>query len=545
MRLLHAVLSTIWVISVCTQDLLYHDKPHEIWRNTFNAIGEGNGVFLTPSKDKLVVVSRAGILRAYDPADGSDLWTFSPPLMEGTSFSCQSGITFVETPQATYLTYMIVDNAAGEASTRILTVSLDGTPTWESAGVPGEGAGSPRASNDGRHIAITHNFNQQGYFSIFDTESDSNEPIYQYQSILRVYEETTPFSAIGVYHSPIEGFYDSDDDNGRSNTNDIFVFMTHTNTDVLNARGDPRAGDGQMYVFQFPVSYFATQDTSTLRVIPIGTLRGYQAKTAPVLANDGLALYWNMVRGEARAWVDQRFSRGHSVTINLGRGEPAYIGGRASPTLSHDPVNYSVYGPGADAVVWKTDRFFENVTVVQTDAVVSSPLAVTLDDAFVVFGTHSGGMFWAPTSDIGNFKEFARLNPIRGDLAVDEKRIFVGDDRGNGVGQIVAFEMAYSPTPPSVAPTLAPTTVAPSHAIVTETPTMLPTPSPSITPSTWAPTRVGMIATPTLPPTMDISDDETSAPSRAANVVETSGITAWFTTHAMFFVFLGAVAVAW
>ena len=76
-------------------------------------------------------------------------------------------------------------------------MSLDGVPIWESARVPGEGAGSPQASNDGRHIVITHNFNQQGYFSIFDIESESNEPIYQYQSNLTVFEETTPFSAIG------------------------------------------------------------------------------------------------------------------------------------------------------------------------------------------------------------------------------------------------------------------------------------------------------------------------------------------------------------
>ena len=117
MRLLRPLLLGICFPWVCSQDLLYHEKPREIWRKTFNAIGEGNGVFLSPFKDKLMVVSRAGILRAYDPADGRVLWTFSPPLMEGTSFSCQSGITFVETPEATYLTYMIVDNAAGETST--------------------------------------------------------------------------------------------------------------------------------------------------------------------------------------------------------------------------------------------------------------------------------------------------------------------------------------------------------------------------------------------------------------------------------------------
>lgn len=78
-----------------------------------------------------------------------------------------------------------------------MVISMDGTQVWQSSSVPGESAGSPQASNDGRHLAITHNLNQQGYFSIFDLESDSSEPIYQYQSSLRVYEESTPFSAVG------------------------------------------------------------------------------------------------------------------------------------------------------------------------------------------------------------------------------------------------------------------------------------------------------------------------------------------------------------
>lgn len=349
-----------------------------------------------------------------------------------------------------------------------------------------------------------------------------------------------------VYHSPVEGFYDSENDNGLSNTNDIFLFMTDTNTQVLNVRGDPRAGNGQMYVFQFPVNYFASQDTSTLEVIPIGNVRGYQAKTAPVMASGGRALYWNMVRGEVRAWVDQRFSRGHSGTLNLERGDPPYIAGRASPTLSHDPVmDYSVYGPGADAVVWKADRLFVNVSIVETDAVVSSRLAVTPDDAFVVFGTHSGGLFWAPTDDISAPLEIARLNPIRGDLAVDSTRLFVGDDQGNGVGQIVAFEMASNPVTPTVTPTAAPVTTAPS-VLTTRAPTTAPTVSPVTSLPTVTPTRIDMITDPTVAPTLDIADDETAAPSRVANVVETSKATPCFSTAApaVLSVFLGAVMMA-
>lgn len=116
-RLLCCLLWAVAFVLVQGQGLTYHSSPREIWRQTFNAIGEGNGVYLTPTHDMLVAVSRVGILRAYNPDGGEILWTFSPPLIGGGSVSCQSGITFVETSAATYLAYMVVDTAAREVST--------------------------------------------------------------------------------------------------------------------------------------------------------------------------------------------------------------------------------------------------------------------------------------------------------------------------------------------------------------------------------------------------------------------------------------------
>ena len=99
------------------EQLVYNKEPRELWRQTFNAVGEGNGVFLTPAKDKLIAVSRAGILRAYNPTDGRVEWTYSPTLVTGGSVSCHSGITFVETLSSTYLAYMVIDTVAKEVST--------------------------------------------------------------------------------------------------------------------------------------------------------------------------------------------------------------------------------------------------------------------------------------------------------------------------------------------------------------------------------------------------------------------------------------------
>jgi hypothetical protein len=101
------------------QDLLYHDEPRWLWSVTFNAIGEGNGLYMTPQKDKLIAVSRSGIVRAYTPMDGNVLWTFSPPPIDGGSVSCQSGATFVETSASSFLVYMIIDRVAGESSTYV------------------------------------------------------------------------------------------------------------------------------------------------------------------------------------------------------------------------------------------------------------------------------------------------------------------------------------------------------------------------------------------------------------------------------------------
>jgi hypothetical protein len=43
----------------------------------------------------------------------------------------------------------------------------------------------------------THNFQQMGHFSVFDLDADTTEPIFQYQSSLLVFDQNTPFSAVG------------------------------------------------------------------------------------------------------------------------------------------------------------------------------------------------------------------------------------------------------------------------------------------------------------------------------------------------------------
>ena len=109
----------LWPVVVTTQaqEIIYHEEPRRVWTEVFNAVGQGNGVYLTPTRDKLVAVSSVGTIKAFSTS-GSVLWIFSPPLIDGRRTSCQSGIIFAEdASSSTYLAYMVMDTVAGQTTT--------------------------------------------------------------------------------------------------------------------------------------------------------------------------------------------------------------------------------------------------------------------------------------------------------------------------------------------------------------------------------------------------------------------------------------------
>ena len=380
--------------------------------------------------------------------------------------------------------------------------------------VVGECAGTPVTSEDGRHIFVTHNHNAEGHFSIFDVASADDAGIPVFFSFTN---DKSPFSPIGFFHSPQEGYYDHPSNVGRGNSNDIFLwsFATDTTADPVTV------GTGQIFGFQFPVGYNPDTGLDGLEVLEIGPGRSWQASTPPVITNNGRSMYWSQSRSEQRCWVGssgdsrRRFSRANTAVTRLDRrqGGTPWAASDAPPTLSSDPVSPVVYGPGAGNQFFRYSADFSETLNVTTDSIMTSRAVVTPDDKYVFYGTMAGFLYQADGADLSTVWNSAAsgavsTSSILGDLAMHTNGVFlyVADNSGFGTGDVVAIRIADPGETP--APTLSPTTNFPSMAPSSEdeksevpsgAPSTEPSSSPSATPST-SPSKAPTIPTPAPTP---------------------------------------------
>jgi hypothetical protein len=120
---------------------------------------------------------------------------------------------------------------------RVIALDADsGALLFRSASIPGYSAGTPVTSADGRYIFLTSNSESKtvGHFTILDTTNAAAGT-----------HQTNPFSPVGVYHKPFEGYYDAD--GADMNKNDLVLWAFDTAGDAVDA------GVGQLFVFQFPI----------------------------------------------------------------------------------------------------------------------------------------------------------------------------------------------------------------------------------------------------------------------------------------------------
>lgn len=83
----------------------------ETWTATVNPVGEGNGAFMSPDGQTLVVASSDCTLTAYDPSSGMSLWTYTPT---DAAAQCSGGVFFSygDGTRADYLVYSTVSGGA-------------------------------------------------------------------------------------------------------------------------------------------------------------------------------------------------------------------------------------------------------------------------------------------------------------------------------------------------------------------------------------------------------------------------------------------------
>ena len=169
---------------------------------------------------------------------------------------------------------------------RVIALTLDGQELWKSSQLEGVGSGTPVSSASGEQVFLTHNsnFGSTGHFTVL-LASMGGQTLFSQQNT------TNPFSPVGVYHNPAEGYYDG----GEGNTNDIVLWSFQPKP------GDSSVGVGATFAFQLPIAY---PDKNPTSYILLGAEpRNFQSIVKPVITNEGRSAYFGTSRSGYSCWV--------------------------------------------------------------------------------------------------------------------------------------------------------------------------------------------------------------------------------------------------
>jgi hypothetical protein len=406
---------------------------------------------------------------------------------------------------------------------QIVGINPDGTERFVTAPIAGVAAGTPVSSADGTEIMTTHNVDgQTGSFTVFNT-ADTTNPAFTYSSA------DSPFGAVGYFHNPVQGYFEG----GEGNTNDVFMWMYNT------AGSTDTVGDGQMFAYQKPLS----SGNATLEVNLVGGTRDYQSPNPPIFTNQGLSMYWAVTAASQRCWIGDGLARNnfdgnHAESQGFDRGDPRYIASRAPPTLSSDPAQPVVYGPGAAAQVWRMNFDFSERTEIATTAVVSAKVVISPDEQYVYYATQDGNLYQLDADDLTEswtqiVGDGVTPTSIAGEMAQHPTGgwIYLADT----VGEIRAYQVANAaPTAPvtptfpplpvnDTAPPVVPTTSPPSTVPVEMNATVPPT--PTMMPNLTMPPTPTMVPNVTMAPNITVSPGPTATPAPSVEMTTVSPTT--------------------
>jgi len=94
--------------TVTAQPYMNADRVTEAWTTTGAPVGEGNGAFMSPDGNTLVVASKDCTLAAYEPTSGAPLWAYTPT----AGGECFGGVFFSYGATRPYLVYSVVSGGS-------------------------------------------------------------------------------------------------------------------------------------------------------------------------------------------------------------------------------------------------------------------------------------------------------------------------------------------------------------------------------------------------------------------------------------------------
>jgi hypothetical protein len=376
---------------------------------------------------------------------------------------------------------------------------MDGNELWVSDSLDGTPSGNPVISSDGSWVFLTHNAmdGTTGYFTVLDA-NNTGAVFYSEPS------PDTAFGPPGIFHSPVEGNYDSYDGSavsaGTNNVNDMLMWSQTPKPTDANIQ------NGFMYGFQFPRDFDAT-NSSSIGFWELGNFeRDFQSITAPVITNQGLSAYWSVSRSAFQAWTGKEFSRARSWAAGFTRstefaGQPVY----ATPALSNDGADPILFCGTASPEFVRMNADFTAQVVVPTTSLIMSKALIDSEERAVYFVETDGILHQVSFTDITDIWTYPINFAVEGEIAITPKNdvVIVADTRGVITGiQVAEITGTDSPSAfPSDMPSMAPsgdgpldTTPEAPVAAPVDTPT-----SPVEAPTTADATEAPGAATPAPP----------------------------------------------
>lgn len=500
-------LATIWLGSSSVQAQTQHfgqDELVELWTVSTNAVGVGNGAFMSPRGDLLAVISNDGLIRALNPSNGTRIWSFPPEV--GTTST--SGIFFSSEAAVPYTVHCIQSGAAryvvkkserlmgrrrlhigyhkrcalvlvSQSLAHLVAVAVHcyiyvlaqsfystiialnmatGIEVLRTAVIQGNCVGTPVTTADGQYIMTTHNVGgAAGFFSVFDIAAPTEAVLtFSLDGV------DQPFGALGYYWNPGAGYFDG----GEANTNDVFYWCLDANPAAGNS-----TSTGQIFAFQMPMT------PTELNVTLVGGDRSWQTSLPPIITNQGFSMYWSVSRSQQIAWVGsvglgrEDFST-DGTNVGFQRGDPARASSLAPVTLSSDPLAPFIVGPTASTQIFRMSSDFmegDGAPTAETGSVLTSRVAISKDDAIVYYGTPSpdGNLVGADAGSLQQLWNISIPAGVLGEIALslNGDTVFVAD----AVGTVRAISVAIAP-PVTNAPTPSPANQTDAPAVLTFSP---------------------------------------------------------------------------
>lgn len=501
-RLANAALGLLLAASSVAAELIYFDDPVDLWTTTLSGteLEYMNAVTMSPDDQLLYVTGKDGSMKALDPEDGSPVFSYKSPDINGYTLMGSSGVSFlidVEEPSSYTIAcaanlYNTLNPAEKKSS--VYCLKKDGSLYMQSDPIDGTIEGTPQVTKNvaGEFLYFTRNTFAnsltEGHFTIIDV-SDA--------SIYMSYQEPTlklPVAPLGIARRPgVEPFFGGWFGAGENNPNDVVVWSNK----MAALESDP-GSNGNTFAFQWPSIFGVEVSADTVIVLSENPV-GWKTAVEPSFSNFGRNMYFTVSRSSARGWFYDGTNRQASLWDNRAPASASFTAANQpfrflAPKTKLVPTPDStrmVTGSAVNEIVALNADMTIDWTQVTASTIISDPLTSD-QDTFYYF--ESIGRFVAANIETGapKFTYDPQGDKITARATLNSlgTRVYFGDESGKITALVLASTPpTIAPTPkPSVAPTFSPTKLpTPTEAPITDSPVVATKVNPVI--STDAPSQ--------------------------------------------------------